>query len=170
MTVNLFKASRWQFNYCLGNQGAVKERNQGPCVWRQVGPLWNCLMNRTLGQATPREAPIWFANLVTRGGFLLYRSPFWDYWWVVLTGPSLWEQSVHKAPNDIECGVIEINLKRQKWFLIAIHQLHAHWGFQALPILSDPAGWSSGTRCICILKLDDLLHHTLCMIFPCLGI
>ena len=32
------------------------------------------------------------------------------------------ELSVYKAPNDIECGIIEISLKKQKWLLFSIYR------------------------------------------------
>ena len=28
----------------------------------------------------------------------------------------------YKAPNDLECGMIEINLKNKKWLLVAIYR------------------------------------------------
>ena len=32
------------------------------------------------------------------------------------------ESSVYKPPNDIECGIIEISLKKQKWLLFGIYR------------------------------------------------
>ena len=32
------------------------------------------------------------------------------------------ELTQYKTPLDIECGMIEINLKRQKWFLVSIYR------------------------------------------------
>ena len=32
------------------------------------------------------------------------------------------ELSVYKPPNDIECGIIEISLRKQKWLLFSIYR------------------------------------------------
>ena len=33
------------------------------------------------------------------------------------------KKSVYKTPNDIECGIIEVTLKKQKWLFSAFNGL-----------------------------------------------
>ncbi len=56
--------------------------------------------------------PIRFDRNRHGGGLLIY----------VREGVPFKELSVYKPPNDIECGIIEISLKKQKWVLFSIYR------------------------------------------------
>ena len=56
--------------------------------------------------------PVRFDRNQHGGGLLIY----------VREGVPFKEISVYKTPNDIECGIIEVTLKKQKWLLFCIYR------------------------------------------------